>query len=89
MEVPTAQPSRCPVCDCPYESVSQHDRGVMVNLLDNPRYQRVCFEPETIDDVPQLLFFHHNHKQLNTSQGSERPTLGETAIHKPNSPPSH
>lgn len=63
MEVPDDAPEDCPVCDRAYDSVSEHDAGVMVNLLDNERYQRVCFEP-----LPggRLWFFHHTHAQTAT-----------------------
>ena len=73
MEVPDKRPDRCPVCACPYESVSQHESGVMVNLLDNARYQRVCFDPIAEETGAKLQFFHHSHEQLGTEPGSERP----------------
>jgi hypothetical protein len=34
----------------------------MVNLLDNERYRRVCFEPAG-EDEPRIRFYHHTHKQ--------------------------
>jgi len=60
MEVPADPPDACPVCDRAYDSVSAHDAGIMVNLLDNQRYQRVCFEPRPEE---RLWFFHHTHAQ--------------------------
>lgn len=45
MHVPENPPDRCPACDAPYESVSRHAEGFVVNLLDNERYRRVCFRP--------------------------------------------
>ena len=45
MHVPENPPDRCPACDAPYESVSRHAEGFVVNLLDNERYRRVCFQP--------------------------------------------
>jgi hypothetical protein len=60
MEVPEEPPDACPVCEHAYESVSAHDAGIMVNLLDNERYQRVCFEPRP---GGRLWFFHHTHAQ--------------------------
>ncbi|MFC6953655.1 hypothetical protein [Halorubellus litoreus] len=65
MEVPDDAPEDCPVCDRPYDSVSEHDAGVMVNLLDNERYQRVCFEPRP---GGRLWFFHHTHAQTATAE---------------------
>ena len=33
----TADPEPCPVCGVAYDSLSVHDAGLMVNLLDNQR----------------------------------------------------
>jgi hypothetical protein len=63
MDVPADPPDACPVCDRPYESVSRHSGGLMVNLLDNERYRRVCFEPVAVDAVPHVDFYHHEHGQ--------------------------
>ena len=60
------EPVICPVCGTDFESVSVHDEGVMVNLLDNDRYQRVCFQPVSDDETPLLRFFHHTHEQAGT-----------------------
>ncbi|WP_254274214.1 hypothetical protein [Halomicroarcula marina] len=61
-------PVICPVCGTDFESVSLHDEGVMVNLLDNERFQRVCFEPVRDDEgTPLLRFFHHTHDQAGTA----------------------
>ena len=60
MERPADPPGRCPVCDAAYDSVSVHEDGLMVNLLDNERYRRVCFEPVA---GPRVRFFHHTHAQ--------------------------
>jgi len=54
----------CPVCSTPADSVSLHDRGLLVNLLDNERYRRVCFEPVERDGRPHVRFFHHTHEQV-------------------------
>lgn len=35
----------------------------MVNLLDNERYRRVCFDPDTEDVEGRLYFYHHTHEQ--------------------------
>ncbi|MGB9957923.1 hypothetical protein ACOZ4B_16220 [Haloferax prahovense] len=59
-----ADPELCPVCLTPYDSVSLHDRGLLVNLLDNERYRRVCFEPVERDGRPHVRFFHHTHEQV-------------------------
>jgi hypothetical protein len=54
----------CPVCGAAYESVSTHDSGLLVNLLDNERYRRVCFEPFADESgEPLIRFFHHTHAQ--------------------------
>ncbi|WP_303647536.1 hypothetical protein [Haloarchaeobius amylolyticus] len=63
MDVPADAPPACPVCDHDYDSVSAHRSGVMVNLLDNERYRRVCFEPRP---GGELWFFHHTHEQAGT-----------------------
>lgn len=68
MDVPADAPERCPVCATGYESVSVHDAGLMVNLLDNPRYRRVCFEPV---DGPRVRFYHHTHEQVGGETVSE------------------
>ncbi|KAB1188978.1 hypothetical protein GJR98_13390 [Haloferax sp. MBLA0077] len=65
-------PARCPVCSTPYDSVSVHDRGLLVNLLDNARYRRVCFEPVERDGRPHVRFFHHTHEQVGADE-STRP----------------
>jgi len=42
--------------------VSVHESGLVVNLLDNERYRRVCFEP--VDEGgPRIRFYHHTHEQ--------------------------
>ncbi|SEO96925.1 hypothetical protein SAMN04487948_10959 [Halogranum amylolyticum] len=64
MDVPADAPGRCPVCDVAYDSVSDHHAGVMVNLVDNARYRRVCFEPTARDDEPRVRFYHHTHEQV-------------------------
>jgi hypothetical protein len=63
--VPTDAPDPCPVCETDYDSVSLHDAGLLVNLLDNDRYRRVCFEPVSRDDVAMIRFYHHSHEQVN------------------------
>ena len=46
----------------------------MVNLLDNERYQRVCFEPESQDGDPCVYFYHHTHEQAAVSEGRDAAT---------------
>ena len=58
---------RCPVCEAGYESVSVHESGMMVNLLDNERYRRVCFEP-AVGREPRIRFYHHTHEQTALSE---------------------
>jgi hypothetical protein len=72
MDVPADPPDVCPVCDRPFESVSRHAGGLMVNLLDNERYRRVCFDPVAVDDVPHVDFYHHNHDQTDRADDSGR-----------------
>jgi hypothetical protein len=60
-------PTTCPVCGRVYDSVSDHDGGLLINLLDNDRYRRVCAEPV---DGPRVRFFHHTHEQA--AVGAER-----------------
>jgi hypothetical protein len=67
MEVPDDPPVECPVCETAYDSVSVHDEGVMVNLLDNDRYRRVCFEPTTRGDRSVMRFYHHTHEQTDSA----------------------
>lgn len=57
-------PERCPVCDTAYDSVSVHEEGLLINLLDNERYRRVCVEPI---EGPRVRFFHHTHDQAGTA----------------------
>jgi hypothetical protein len=64
MDVPADAPDVCPVCDTPYDSVSQHDAGLMVNLIDNERYRRVCFEPVSNGGVAHVRFYHHTHDHV-------------------------
>ncbi|WP_435185200.1 hypothetical protein [Halobellus sp. EA9] len=67
MHVPDDAPDQCPVCEADYDSVSEHDRGIMVNLLDNDRYQRVCFDPVLVDGAARVRFYHHTHEQAETN----------------------
>ncbi|MFC7137444.1 hypothetical protein [Halobaculum litoreum] len=65
MDVPRDPPETCPTCGAAYDSVSVHDAGLVVNLLDNERYRRVCFEPVAGDDGAALVeFYHHTHEQV-------------------------
>ena len=68
-ESPSDGPVRCPVCGADVESVSVHDEGLMVNLLENERFRRVCFQPVSDGDgTPLVRFFHHTHEQAGTVQ---------------------
>lgn len=69
MHVPDDPPDSCPACGAPYESVSRHADGFVVNLLDNERYRRVCFEPvgDIAAEQPMLDCYHHTHKQTTDS----------------------
>jgi hypothetical protein len=63
VRIPENAPASCPVCGDAYDSVSEHDAGLMVNLLDNERYRRVCFDPVAVDGEPRVRFYHHTHEQ--------------------------
>jgi len=79
MYVPEDPPETCPACGDPYASVSRHDGGFVVNLLDNERYRRVCFYPVNadananadadIDADAAFDCFHHTHRQTGSSAG--------------------
>ena len=73
MDVPEDAPDACPVCGTAYDSVSRHDAGLMVNLLDNARYRRVCFEPVSVEDIAQVRFYHHTHEQVDGSARDPEP----------------
>jgi hypothetical protein len=63
VNVPEDAPPACPVCDRAYDSVSRHDAGLLVNLLDNERYRRVCFDPVADGGTACVDFYHHTHAQ--------------------------
>ena len=69
MHVPEDPPPTCPACGDPYESVSRHADGFVVNLLDNERYRRVCFDPAGDGGDPALDCYHHTHAQTGGSAG--------------------
>lgn len=63
MYVPNDPPDVCPACGDGYESVSRHADGFIVNLLENDRYRRVCFQPVESDaGEPMLDCYHHGHE---------------------------
>lgn len=74
--IPQDAPPRCPACGRAYASVSAHRDSLMVNLFDNERYQRVCFEPTSQDGDPCVYFYHHTHEQAEPSEGTETATTG-------------
>ncbi|RLM59192.1 hypothetical protein DVK02_00085 [Halobellus sp. Atlit-31R] len=74
MHVPDDAPVRCPVCERAYDSVSEHDDGLLVNLLDNERYRRVCFDPVLVDGEARVRFYHHTHEQVAESPGRDATT---------------
>jgi hypothetical protein len=78
---PTDPQADCPVCGAGYDSVSVHDSGLVVNLLDNERYRRVCFEPVERDGAPHVRFYHHTHDQVSAHSGS--PTEGDPVGDEP------
>lgn len=63
MRIPDDAPTACPVCGDAYDSVSEHDAGLMVNLVENRRYRRVCFDPVATDGDAKVWFYHHTHEQ--------------------------
>jgi hypothetical protein len=69
---PDDAPAVCPVCETAYGPVSVHDQGLIVNLLDNERYRRVCFEPVAGENGdPLVRFYHHTHEQAGTDAGPD------------------
>jgi len=74
--VPQDVPPRCPACGRAYASVSAHCGSLMVNLIDNERYQRVCFEPTSQNGDPCVYFYHHTHEQAAPSESTETVTTG-------------
>jgi hypothetical protein len=66
VERPSDPPATCPVCTAPYESVSRHgeDDGLVVNLRENRRYARVCFDPLGHEDSGVVDFYHHTHEDV-------------------------
>jgi hypothetical protein len=81
MFVPENPPATCPACGDEYESVSRHDDGFLVNLLDNERYRRVCFHPSTVEGAPALDCYHHTHE---TSTGSSHSAVTGRGVADPN-----
>ena len=73
-DIPGDAPAQCPACGRTYASVSSHDGSLMVNLLNNDRYQRVCFEPESQDGEPCVYVYHHTHEQAAISQERDTAT---------------
>ena len=79
MRIPDDAPADCPVCGDGYDSVSEHDAGLMVNLTDNKRYRRVCFDPVAVDGDPRVRFYHHTHDQTIDGDGGSDPIPPESA----------
>lgn len=72
--VPSEKPDTCPVCETPYESVSEHSDGLIVGLDANEQFRRVCFEPRAIDGDAYVQFYHHTHEQAETDCTAESRT---------------
>jgi hypothetical protein len=69
MHEPDDPPADCPVCDAAYDSVSVHSSGLMINLLENDLYRRVCVEPLDAAQGPaRIRFFHHTHEQADADE---------------------
>lgn len=77
MRIPDDAPESCPVCGDAYDSVSEHDAGLMVNLLDNERYRRVCFDPVEVDGDARVWFYHHTHDQTGSNDPTDRAVAPE------------
>ena len=77
MRVPEDAPPACPVCAADYDSVSAHDDGLVVNLLDNERYRRLCFDPVDGDDGALVYFYHHTHEQVDSGMAGDEPVTAE------------
>ncbi|MFC4359968.1 hypothetical protein ACFO0N_18630 [Halobium salinum] len=79
--------ARCPVCDRAYDSLSEHTGGLMVNLLANARYRRVCFDPALVEGEARVRFYHHTHDQAGTEPeapaGRDEPVSREPAGEAP------
>jgi hypothetical protein len=84
MDVPADPPAACPVCERPYDSVSRHADGLLVNLRDNDRYRRVCAAPVADGDDPAIDFFHHTHAQAGTGAGD---SVGAATVSNPDPDP--
>lgn len=80
MDVPADAPAVCPVCETAYDSVSRHDAGLLVNLLDNEHYRRVCFEPVSHEGTAYVRFYHHTHEQVGTT--TETPSRTDRPVHE-------
>lgn len=74
---PAEPPERCPICETAYDSVSVHEDGVAVNLVENEQFRRVCFEPIDDGSGPLLRFYHHSHEQAGTIPPGERGSPGD------------
>ena len=77
MRIPDDTPAACPVCGDAYDSVSEHDAGLMVNLIENRRYRRVCFDPVAADSDARVRFYHHTHDQTAGDRCSDPPVTSE------------
>ena len=89
MERPADPPARCPVCGADYESVSRHAErdGLVVNLRENRRYARVCFDPVTVEASARVDFYHHTHEQA--ARGSDPPESRVVRAETGRSPEAH
>jgi hypothetical protein len=77
VERPTDPPARCPVCRAAYDSVSRHAErdGLVVNLRENARYARVCFDPVTVESTARVDFYHHTHEQAAAGEAPPESTV--------------
>ncbi|MFC6973743.1 hypothetical protein ACFQL1_02105 [Halomicroarcula sp. GCM10025709] len=54
------EPVVCPVCGSAFASASLHDEGLLVELGDDSRFDRVCVQPvSTEDGTPLVRLFQH------------------------------
>jgi len=89
VERPADPPARCPVCGAGYDAVSRHAErdGLVVNLRENQRYARVCFDPVTVEASARVDFYHHTHEQA--ARGSDPPESRVTRSETPGEADAH
>ncbi|MFC7077614.1 hypothetical protein [Haloarcula halophila] len=68
------EPVVCPVCGSAFSSASLHDEGLLVELGDDSRFDRVCVEPVSTDDgTPLVRLFQHPREDEQSGAGGRVP----------------